>query len=88
LGYKVIARMLETETSESIETGLELHGQRSGVYVGKTCPTLRAADGGWAARFLAFFAASSLIRFENESSPSPTAANACRWAVLCQTWMI
>ena len=37
------------------------------------CLTMRAADGGWAARFLAFFVALSLSRFDRESTPSPTA---------------
>lgn len=41
---------------------------------------MRAADGGWAARFLAFFAALSLFRFGGESTLQPTAANADRWA--------
>jgi hypothetical protein len=39
----------------------------------KSHPTMRAADDGWAARFLSFFAALSLFRFDS-------AANACRWA--------
>jgi hypothetical protein len=40
--------------------------------------TMRAADGGWAARFLAFFVALVFIRFDSESKPTPTAANASR----------
>jgi hypothetical protein len=41
---------------------------------------MRAADGGWAARFLAFFVALSSSRFGGDSQSSPTAANANRWA--------
>lgn len=41
---------------------------------------MRAADGGWAARFLAFFVALSFFRFGSESLLQPTAANASRWA--------
>lgn len=39
---------------------------------------MRAADGGWAARFSSFFAALSLPRFDKEPPLQPTAANACR----------
>ena len=42
--------------------------------------TMRAADGGWAARFLAFLVALSFFHFDGKSQPTPTAANACRWA--------
>ena len=42
---------------------------------------MRAADGGWAARFSAFFVALSLFRFDSESQLQPTAANANRWAL-------
>jgi hypothetical protein len=42
------------------------------------CPTMRAADGGYAPRFQAFFAALSLPRFEGESTLPLTAANASR----------
>jgi len=42
--------------------------------------TMRAADGGYAARFLSVFLASSLFRFDGESTLPPTAANASRWA--------
>ena len=44
------------------------------------CLTMRAADDGWAARFLAFFAALSFFRFDRESTLQPIAANADRWA--------
>ena len=44
------------------------------------CLTQRAADGGYAARFLGFFAALSFFRFDTESPLPPTAANAPRWA--------
>jgi hypothetical protein len=43
-------------------------------------PTMRAADGGYAPRFLSVFAALGFSRFEGESSLPPTAANAPRWA--------
>jgi hypothetical protein len=42
-------------------------------------PTQRAADGGWAARFLTCFAALGFSRFDRESVLLPTAANAGRW---------
>jgi hypothetical protein len=42
--------------------------------------TQRAADGGYAARFLSFFLALGFSRFGGESTLSPTAANANRWA--------
>jgi hypothetical protein len=42
--------------------------------------TQRAADGGYAARFLAFFMALGFSRFDGESTLLPTAANASRWA--------
>jgi hypothetical protein len=41
---------------------------------------MRAADDGYAARFSAFFVASSFFRFESESQLQPMAANAPRWA--------
>jgi len=44
----------------------------------KSCLTQRAADGGWAARFSALLLASSCFRFDSESNPTPTAANANR----------
>lgn len=44
------------------------------------CLTQRAADGGYAPRFSAFFGALSFVRFEGESTLPPTAANAHRWA--------
>jgi len=47
----------------------------------RTRPTMRAADGGWAPRFLAFFVALCFSRFDSPSTPAPTAANASRWAV-------
>jgi hypothetical protein len=40
--------------------------------------TMRAADGGYAARFLSFFAALGFSRFVGESTLPPTAANAHR----------
>ena len=43
------------------------------------CLTMRAADGGWAARFLAFFVALGFSHFDRESTLQPTAANAVRW---------
>jgi len=43
-------------------------------------PTMRAADGGWAARFLSLFMALNFFRFGGESTLLPTAANASRWA--------
>ena len=42
--------------------------------------TMRAADGGYAPRFLAFFLALSFFRFDGEATLPPTAANASRWA--------
>ena len=44
----------------------------------KTRLTQRAADGGYVARFLAFFLALGFSRFEGESTLPPTAANAGR----------
>jgi hypothetical protein len=41
---------------------------------------MRAADDGWAARFLGVFTALSLFRFDSESQLQPIAANAHRWA--------
>jgi hypothetical protein len=43
-------------------------------------PTMRAADGGWAARFLGICLALDFFRFDGESTLPPTAANASRWA--------
>jgi hypothetical protein len=40
--------------------------------------TMRAADGGWAARFSSIFIALSFLRFDSESTLPPTAANASR----------
>ena len=42
--------------------------------------TQRAADGGYAARFLGIYLALSFSRFDGESTLPPTAANANRWA--------
>jgi hypothetical protein len=42
---------------------------------------MRAADGGYAPRFLRIFVALSFSRFEGESTLPPTAANASRWAL-------
>ena len=39
---------------------------------------MRAADGGYAARFLGIFLASAGFRFNGESTLPPTAANADR----------
>jgi hypothetical protein len=41
-------------------------------------PTQRAADGGYAARFLSIFVALGVSRFDSESTLPPTAANAPR----------
>jgi hypothetical protein len=46
----------------------------------QTHPTQRAADGGYAARFLGIFVALGVFRFDGESTLPPTAANASRWA--------
>ena len=43
--------------------------------------TQRAADGGYAARFLSFFVALGFSRFDGESCPTHQAANACRKAI-------
>jgi hypothetical protein len=43
--------------------------------------TQRALDGGYAARFLAVFAASIFFRFDGDATLPPTASNASRWAV-------
>jgi hypothetical protein len=42
--------------------------------------TQRAADGGYAPRFLSVFVALGFFRFDSESTLPPTAANASRWA--------
>ncbi len=44
----------------------------------KSRRTKRAADGGYAARFLGSFLALSFSRFDGESTLPPTAANASR----------
>ena len=41
---------------------------------------MRAADDGWAPRFMAFFVALSFFRFGSEAQLQPIAANARRWA--------
>jgi hypothetical protein len=41
---------------------------------------MRAADGGYAARFLSIFVALRFFRFGRVSTLLPTAANAPRWA--------
>ena len=46
----------------------------------QSCPTQRAADGWYAARFLGIFLALGFSRFDGESTLPPTAANASRWA--------
>jgi hypothetical protein len=38
--------------------------------LGKKRLTMRAADGGWAARFLSVFVALDFFRFEGESTPT------------------
>ena len=43
-------------------------------------PTMRAPDLGWAARFLGSFLALAESRFDGESTLSPQAGNANRWA--------
>jgi len=57
-----------------------------GVNIGsckiKTHPTQRAADGGYAARFLSVFLVLGLSRFDGESTLPPTAANADRWVAV------
>jgi len=42
---------------------------------------MRAADGGWAARFSSVFVVLGFLRFDRESTLQPTAANAYRWAL-------
>ena len=54
----------------------------------KERPTQRAADGGYAARFLNVFLALGFFRFEGESILPSTAANASRWAVDSSTCRI
>ena len=61
-----------------VMTVVSFFSQRFGKRKG--CLTKRAADGGYAARFLGFFLALSFFRFEGESTLPPTAANAHRWA--------
>ena len=41
---------------------------------------MRAADLGYAPRFLSIFVALGVLRFEGVSTLPPTAANAYRWA--------
>jgi len=41
---------------------------------------MRAADGGYAARFWGIFLALGFFCFDGESTLPPTAANAHRWA--------
>jgi hypothetical protein len=48
-------------------------------------PTQRAADGGYAPRFLGIFLAWSFSQFDGESTLPPTAANADHWAVQCES---
>jgi len=43
--------------------------------------TQRAADGGYAARFLDIFVTLGFFRFDGESTLPPTEANANRWAL-------
>ena len=47
---------------------------------GHSRPTQRAADGGYAPRFLSICLALGFSRFDGESTLPPTAANANRWA--------
>ena len=51
----------------------------------QTCPTQRAADLGYAPRYLGVFLAGSFSRFSGLSPLPPQAANASRWAFLLQT---
>jgi hypothetical protein len=56
-------------------------------------PTQRAADLGYAPRYLDICLASSFSRFSGESTLPPQAANASRWAVLPEAkvnkcWML
>ena len=44
------------------------------------CPTQRAPDLGWAARFLSMFLAAAESRFDGGSALPPQAGNASRWA--------
>ncbi|HET9905526.1 MAG TPA: hypothetical protein VFQ23_02760 [Anaerolineales bacterium] len=46
----------------------------------KSLPTPRAADLGYAPRYLSFFLALGFSRFGGESTLPPQAANANRWA--------
>ena len=46
---------------------------------------MRAADGGYAARFLSFFLALGFFRFDGESTLPPTAANASRWVLVLKS---
>ena len=50
--------------------------------------TIRAADGGYAARFLSICLAFGFFRFGGESTLPPTAANANRWAGVSGITMI
>ena len=46
------------------------------------CPTQRAADLGYALRYLSIFPAFGFFRFDGESTLPPQAANASRWLAL------
>jgi hypothetical protein len=59
---------------QQLETNIEFMRSNNGSIANLMCGlTMRAADGGWAARFSAFFVALSLFRFDGESTLSPTA---------------
>ena len=51
----------------------------TGVFKPKSQLTQRAADGGYAARFLGIFLALGFSRFDGESTLPPQAGNASRW---------
>ena len=51
-------------------------------------PTQRAADGGWAARFSAFFVALSFLHFDGESHPTPTALTQAVGRARAKFWKI
>ena len=57
---------------------VSLFSHRFGEQAG--CLTKRAADLGYAPRFLGMFLALGFFRFDGESTLPPQAANASRWA--------
>jgi hypothetical protein len=54
----------------------------------KTRPTRRAPDWWESARFLRLFLAWSFFRLPSRVSASPLAANANRWAVVFEDWLL